>query len=94
MGGADGGDEAADLVDGEDVGEAMLAGDAEAPEGGPVAGDGVRIEDLDAAVGDAEGSGGEVSVVLEVEEILAELRLGEVVGRCVECSASLRTARR
>ena len=75
VGRADGGDEAADLVDGEDVGEALLPGDAEAFEGGPVAWDGVRIEELDAAVGDAEGGGGEVAVVLEVEEIVAELRL-------------------
>ena len=65
-------------------GRRFSAGDAEASEGGPVAGDGVRIEELDAAVGDAEGSGGEVSVVLEVEEILADLRLGEAVGRSVE----------
>ena len=36
VGRADGGDEASDLVDGEDVGEAGLAGDAEAFEGGPV----------------------------------------------------------
>ena len=37
VGRADGGDEAADLVDGEDVGEAFLPLDAEPCEGGPVA---------------------------------------------------------
>ena len=75
VGRADGGDEATDLVDGEDVGEPLLPGDAESFEGRPVAGDGVRIEELDAAVSDAEGRGGELAVVLEVEEVVAELRL-------------------
>ena len=59
VGRADGGDEPTDLVDGEDVGEPLLPADAEAFEGRPVAGGGVGIEELDAAVGDAEGSGGE-----------------------------------
>ena len=40
----------------------------------------MRIEELDAAVGDAEGGGGEVAVVLEVEEVDADLVLGEAVG--------------
>ena len=84
VGRADGGDEPSDLVDGEDVGKALLPRDAELLERGPVAWDGVGIEELDAAVGDAEGSGGEVAVVLEVEEVVAELRLGEAVGRGVE----------
>ena len=84
VGCTDGGDESSDLVSGEDVGEAFLPRDAEALEGGPVSGGGVRIEELDAAVSDAEGSGGEVAVVLEVEEILAELLLGEAVGRGAE----------
>ena len=68
VGRADGGDEPTDLVDGEDVGECLLPADAESLEGGPVAGRGVGVEELDAAVGDAEGGGGEVAVVLEVEE--------------------------
>ena len=82
VGRADGGDEASDLVGGEDVREAFLPGDAEALEGGPVSRCGVRIEELDPAVSDAEGSGGEVAVVLEVEEVVADLLLGEPVGRC------------
>ena len=89
VGGADGGEELTDLVGGEDVGESLLPGDAEAFQGGPVARDRVRIEELDAAVGDAEGSGGELAVVLEVEEIVAELRLGEPVGRGVEVVGEL-----
>jgi hypothetical protein len=80
VGRADGGDEATDLVRGEDVGEASLPGDAEASEGGPVSGCGVSIEELDAAVSDAEGSGGEVPLVLEVEEVLADRLFGELVG--------------
>jgi hypothetical protein len=84
VGRADGGDEPSDLLDGEDIGEAFLPGDAEAFEGGPVSRCGVRIEELDAAVSDAEGSGGEVAVVLEVEEVVADLLFGESVGRSVE----------
>jgi hypothetical protein len=80
MGRADGGDELSDLVDGEDVGEPLLPGDAEAFEGRPITGNGVRIEELDSAVCDAEGRGGEVAVVLEVEEIVAELGFGEAIG--------------
>jgi hypothetical protein len=89
VGRADGGDEASDLVDGEDVGEPLLPGDAEAFQGRPVARDGVRIEGLDAAVGDAEGSGGEVAIVLDVEEIVAELGFGKAVGRGVEMVGEL-----
>ena len=89
VGRADGGDEATDLVDGEDVGEPLLPGDAESFQGRPIAWDGVRREELDAAVGDAEGSGGEVAVVLEVEEVVAELGFGEAVGRGVEVVGEL-----
>ena len=89
VGRADGGDEAADLVDGEDVGEPLLPGDAEPLEGGPVARGGVGIEELDAAVGDAERGGGELAVVLEVEEVVADLLLGEAVGRGVEVVGEL-----
>ncbi len=49
----------------------------------------MRIEELDAAVGDAEGGGGEVAVVLEVEEVVADLLLGEPVGRGVEVVGEL-----
>ena len=85
MVGTDGGDESSDLVSGEDVGKAFLPLDAEgAVKRGRVSWGGVRIEELDTAVSDAEGSGGEVAVVLEVEEILAKLLLGELVGRGAE----------
>jgi hypothetical protein len=41
----------------------------------------VRIEEFDAGVGDGQGGGGEVTVVLEVEEVVADLMFGEAVGR-------------
>jgi hypothetical protein len=87
--GADGGDELTDLIDGEDIGESLLPEDAEPLEGGPIAWAGVRIEELDTTISDAEGSGGELAVVLEVEEVVAELRLGEAVGGCVEVVGEL-----
>ena len=54
----------------------------------------MRIEELDAGVGDAEGGGGEAAIVLEVEEVVAELGLGEAVGGVWKWSASWRRARR
>ena len=89
VGRADGGDEPSHLVDGEDVGESLLPADAEPLEGRPVAGSGVGIEELDAAVGDAERGGGELAVVLEVEEVVADLLLAEPVGRGVEVVGEL-----
>jgi hypothetical protein len=49
----------------------------------------VRIEELDAAISDAEGSGGEVGIVLEVEEVVAELGFGEAIWRYVEVVGEL-----
>ena len=71
-------------VCGEDVGEPRLAGGAEPPEGGPVARDGVGEEEEDAAGGDLQRAGGVVAFVLEVEQVLAELLLGDLIGRLVE----------
>ena len=56
VGRADGGDEPPHLIDREDVGESLLLADAEPLEGRPVAGRGVGIEELDAAVGDARAT--------------------------------------
>src|ERR1700733_12563108 len=89
MGRADGGDEVTDLIDGADLGEPLLPGAAEAFQGRPIAGDGVRIEELDTAVSDAEGGGGELAIVLEVEEVVAELRFGEPVGWGLEVIGEL-----
>jgi hypothetical protein len=49
----------------------------------------VGIEELDAAVGDHERRGGELLVVLEVEEVIADLMLAESVGRGVEVVGEL-----
>ena len=89
MGRADGSDEPSHLIDREHVGESLLLPDAEPLEGRPVAGRGVGIEELDAAVGDAQRAGGELLVVLEVEEVVADLLLAEPVGRGVEVVGEL-----
>ena len=52
-------------------------------------GGGVGIEELDAAVGDPERPRGELPVVLEVEEVIADLMLAESVGRGVEVVGEL-----
>jgi len=89
VGRADGRDEPPDLIDREDVGESPLLADAEPAEGRPVARGGVGVEELDAAVGDHERAGGELPVVLEVEEVVADLGLGEPVGRGAEVVGEL-----
>ena len=58
-------------------------------QGGPVARRGAGVEELDAAAGDDERGGGELAVVLEVQEVVAELLLGEPVGRRVEVVGEL-----
>jgi hypothetical protein len=86
---SDSGDEATDLVDGEDVREPLLPGDTETLEGRPITRNGVRREELDPAVSDAEGRGGELADVLEVEEVVAELLFGEPVRRGLEVVGEL-----
>ena len=86
---ADGVDETPHLIDREHVGESLLLADAEPLECRPVAGRGVGIEELDAAVGDPERPGGELLVVLEVEEVVADLMLAEPVGWGVEVFGEL-----
>jgi len=76
---ADGVEEPMHLVDGQHIGQRLLLGDAELEKRGPVPRHAVGVEELDAAVGDLEGAGGEPAVVLEVQEIVADLRLGELV---------------
>jgi hypothetical protein len=53
----------------------------------------VGIEELDGAVSDHERPGGELAIVLEVEEVIADLMLDEPVG-VWKWSASCRTERR
>lgn len=42
---------------------------------------GACVEELDATVSDTQRTGGELPVVLEVEEVLPQLRLGDAIGR-------------
>ncbi len=85
----DGGDELPHLVDREHVGEFLVPADAESLQCWPVARGGVGREELYAAVSDAERSRGEVAVVLEVKEIVAELLLADAVGRGAEVVGQL-----
>src|SRR5262249_37506308 len=89
VGRADGRDEPPHLIDGEHVREFLLLANAEPLEGRPVTGRGVGIEELDGAVSDHERPGGELAVVLEVEEVIAELMLAEPIGRGVEVVGEL-----
>ena len=61
---ADGVEEPMHFGDGQDVGQRLVLGDAELEERGPVARHAVGVEELDAAVGDLQGAGGEPAVVL------------------------------
>src|SRR5208337_4737240 len=81
---ADGTDELSHLVDREHVGQPFLLLDADSLESGPVAGRGVGVEELDGAVGDVQRTGGELSVVLEMEQVVANLRFIQDVRRRVE----------
>ena len=77
---SDGGDELSHLVDGEHVGECLVPADVEALESGPVTRRGVAIEEPDAAASDDQRGRGELAVVLEVQQIVADLLLGEPFG--------------
>ena len=55
---AHGVDEAAHFGDAQDVRQALGSGDAEVLEGGPVAGDGMGVEEDEAAGGDLQRAGG------------------------------------
>jgi hypothetical protein len=41
----------------------------------------VAVEELDATVGDVQGGGSELAVVLEMEDVLADLLFAESIGR-------------
>src|SRR5262249_37024762 len=81
---ADGGDEPAHFRDGQDIGEGPGLRDAEFLEGLPVARYGVGVEERDARGVALERAGRELAVVLEVEQIRADLVLGEAIGSRVE----------
>ena len=77
MGCANGVDESAHLVDAQDIGQGSGPGDAESLERGPVAWGGVSVEEEDAAGGDLQRSWRVAAFVLEVEQVFAELLLGD-----------------
>jgi hypothetical protein len=62
----------------------QVVADAGPPECRPVAGGGVGVNEFDGAVRDHQRSGGELAVVLEVDEVVADLVLAEPIGRGVE----------
>ena len=77
---ADGLDQPMYFIDREHVGELLLFGDAQVLEELPVARLGAGVKELDAAVGQSQRGGGELLVVLEKQQIIAELSLGELIG--------------
>jgi hypothetical protein len=54
VGRADRGAESPHFVNGEDIGEFLVSANAEPPQGGPVPGRGVGVEELDPALGDCQ----------------------------------------
>jgi hypothetical protein len=89
VGRADRVEEPVHLIDGQHVGQRLVLRDTELQERGPVPRLGVGVEELDAAVGDLQGAGGEVAVVLEIEKVVADLGLGEQVRRLAEVLGQL-----
>ena len=89
VGRADRADELSQLVDREDIGKSLLPADPEHLERRPIARVGVGVEELDDTVGDAEGGGRELAVILEMEEVLADLLFGESIWRDVEVVGQL-----
>jgi hypothetical protein len=85
----DGVEEPVHLVDALDVGQRLVLWDAKLQECGPLSRHGVRVEELDAAVGDLESAGRERAVVLQVQEVVTDLRLGELVRRLMEVRGQL-----
>ncbi len=78
---ANGVDEPVHLGDGQDIGKGLGLGDPDHLERLPVARHGMGVEELDATEGHAEGAGSESTALLEMEEVVADLRLGETIGR-------------
>ena len=94
VGRADGVDESSHLVDREHVGERLRPGDAEPLERRPVAGRGVGVEELDAAVGDLQRRGGELASFLRWSKYSRTCCSVSRSGGVWKWSASCRTARR
>jgi hypothetical protein len=77
---AEGVDELIDFGDGQHGEQLELPADAELAEGGPVPRASVAIEELEPGVGDLEGIGFPVLVVLDEQQVAAEIVFGGAVG--------------
>ena len=67
------------LVDRQDVGQRLVSRHAQLQQRGPVPDHGPRVEKLDTAVRDLERARGELTIVLQVQEVIADLGLAEPV---------------
>ena len=81
---AHGVDELSYLIDGQHVWESSCPGDSDLLESFPVARYGVVVEEFEAARGNLQCAGREFFAILEVEQIFADLALGELVGRLLK----------
>jgi hypothetical protein len=86
---AHGVDQTPRFSDAQDVGQALGSGDMEALKGEPVAWDGMRVEEYDAACGDLQRAGRILSLILEIEQVLTQFRFGNLVGRLAEVCGEL-----
>jgi hypothetical protein len=82
-------DEAVGLLERENIGQGLRDADTQAREGLPLAGLGVAEEEADAVERHLDGGRSERCLVLEVEEVFAELGLGEPVGRAAKVAGEL-----
>jgi len=76
-----------------DVGELQLWRYAQVLECLPVAWRGAAEEELDAAVGDRKRAASKPPLILEVGEVIADLRFAQGVGRLMEVYSELTEAR-
>jgi hypothetical protein len=82
-------DDAVRFLEAEHVGQRLRHGDAHALERLPLTRLGVSEEEPDAVERHADGRRGKSGLVLEVEEVVAELGFGELVGRTAEVPGEL-----
>lgn len=81
---ADGGDQLIDFGDREDGGKFSLLADAEVFESGPVTRAGARVEELESGVGDLQGVGSPLLIILDVQQVVAQFVLGGQIGGLAE----------
>jgi hypothetical protein len=86
---AGGVDHAVDLLATQHIGQGMRARDGEAIEEGPLTRGDAAIEEADAVEGEAERGGCPALLVLHMEEVVAQVGFGELVGWTVEVLGQL-----